>query len=277
MRITVGILTLLAFTIAAHAQTPTSVPQAEPRVRNLTIISNDLPVADRLRIAHSLQGVTYEPNEVQERVRLKLVDQGFYHAQVNAPELSEMRQAETSQVQAADGVDVSVEVLTGAQYRLGVIEFKHATLFPPDRLRGQFPVETGSIFNATSLSYGLERLKNLYQAKGHINFGAIPVATVDEKHHVVDLTIDIDEGKAYVFGGLVLDGIEPHAGDGNALLSSWASLLGKTYDPELLKNWLASNWPSGKEGLSHMHAIQNEDPQQVNFRLEFPWRSASLP
>ncbi|MGA9669155.1 MAG: POTRA domain-containing protein [Terracidiphilus sp.] len=275
MRITAGILTPLVFAIAVQAQSP--APQTEPRIRNLTIISNELPVTDRLRIAHSLQGVTYEPNEVQERVRMKLVDQGFYYAQVDAPELSEMRQAETSLVQAADGVDVSVKVLLGAQYRLGVIEFKHATLFPPDRLRGQFPAETGSLFNATSLSYGLVRLKTLYQAKGHINFGAIPTSTIDEKRHVVDLTIDIDEGKAYVFGRLILDGIEPHAGDGNALVSSWATLQGKAYNPDLLKDWLASNWPSGKEGLSHMHAMPEESPQQVNFRLEFPSRSVSLP
>jgi outer membrane translocation and assembly module TamA len=168
------------------------------------------------------------------------------------------------------GVDVSVKVDPGAQYRFGVIEFKHATLFPPGQLRSQFPVKEGSVFNATSVSYGLERLKNLYQAKGHINFGAIPMATVDAKRHIVDLTIDIDEGRAYVFGRLIFEGIEPHAGDGNALVSSWASLKGKAYDPDLLKDWLAANWPSGKEGLSHMHPIPEESPQQVSFLLEFP-------
>ena len=267
MRIIAGISTLLVFAAAGNAQPPTPFPQAELKIRNLTIISDDLPAADRLRIARSLSGVTYDPDEVQERVRVKLRDLGFYYAQVDAPELSPLRQAETTQAHAMNDVDVSVKVLPGAQYRFGVIEFKHATVFPPDKLRGQFPVKAGNLFNVTSVSYGLSQLRNLYQANGHINFGAVPTPAIDERLHVVNLTIDLDEGKAYVFGQLILDGVEPHAGDGNALVSSWASLQGKPYNPDSLKDWLASNWPSGTEGLNHMHAIPDEHPQQMNFRL----------
>jgi hypothetical protein len=269
MRIMAGVFTLLVFAATGHTQAPAPMAQPEQRVRNLTIASDDLPAADRLRIARSLQGGNCDPDELQERVRRMLQDLGFYHAQVDRPELSPMRQSEASQSHVADGVDVSVKVLPGAQFHFGVIEFKHATLFPPDKLRSQFPIENGSLFNATSVSYGLERLKNLYTALGHINFGAVPTPVIDEKRHEVNLTIDLDEGNAYVFGPLVLDGIEPHAGDGSALLSSWATLQGKPYNPEILKDWLASNWPSGTEGLNHMHAIPDEHPQQMNFRLQF--------
>jgi hypothetical protein len=268
MRIAAGILTFLIVTAAANGQ-PTSTQQAQPTIRNLTIISDDLAAADRLRIAHSLQGTTCDPDEMQERVRRKLRDLGFYYAQVETPEFSPISQPEGSQSPAADGIDVSIKVLPGAQYRFGVIEFKHATAFAPNTLRSQFPIEAGSLFNVTSVSYGLNRLRNLYQANGHINFGAIPMPTVDEKHHVVNLTIDLDEGKSYVFGQLTLAGTEPHAGDGNALASAWGKLQGKAYDPDLLKDWLASNWPSGNEGLSHMQAIPDERPPQVNFRLQF--------
>jgi len=269
MRITAAILTLLVFTAAGNGQSPAPSSQAQPTIRNLTIVSDDLPQADRLRIANSLQGATCDPDEMQERVRRKLRDLGFYNAQVETPEFSQMRRPEMIQGPAPDGIDVSIKVLPGAQYRFGVIEFKHATVFAPDTLRRQFPVEAGSLFNVTSVSYGLSRLRNLYQANGHINFGAIPMPTVDEKHHVVNLTIDLDEGKSYVFGPLTLAGTEPHAGDGNALVSSWANLEGKTYDPDLLKDWLAANWPSGNEGLNHMQAMPDESAQQVNFHLQF--------
>ena len=269
MRIIASIVILLAFTAAANAQPPTSTPQAQPKIRNLTILSDDLATPDRLRIAQSLQGATCDPDEMQERVRRKLRDLGFYYAQVETPEFSQISQPEASQAPAADGIDVSIKVLPGAQYRFGVIEFKHATAFAPNTLRSQFPIEAGSLFNVTSVSYGLNRLRNLYQANGHINFEAIPTPAVDQKRHVVDLTIDLDEGKAYLFGQLILDGIEPHAGDSIALVASWASLQGKPYNPDLLKDWLASNWPSGNEGLSHMQAIPDERPQQVNFRLQF--------
>ena len=269
MRIIAGILSLIVFTAAGNTQTPTPAPQVELKIRDLTIVSDDLPRADRLRIARSLSGVIYDPDEVQERVRRMLQDLGFYHAQVDAPQLVKINPVETSQPQTTNGIDVSIKVAPGAQYRFGIIEIKHATVFPPDKLRGQFPVKAGSLFNVTSVSYGLDRLRNLYQSNGHINFGAIPTPAIDEKRHVVNLTIDLDEGKAYVFGQLILDGIEPHAGDGNALVTSWDSLQGKPYNPDLLKDWLASNWPSGTEGLNHMHAIPDEQPQQVNFRLQF--------
>ena len=268
VRIIAGIALLLVFTAAGNTQTPQS-PQAELKIRNVAIISDDLPAVDRLQIALLLQGGNSDPDEVQERVRRMLQDLGFYHAQVDTPQLGNISQAETSQPQTTNGIDVTVKVLPGAQYRFGIIEFKHATLFPPDKLRGQFPVKAGSLFNVTSVSYGLDQLRNLYQSNGHINFGAIPTPAIDEKRHIVNLTIDLDEGKAYVFGQLNLDGIEPHAGDGNALVTSWASLQGKPYNPDLLKDWLASNWPSGSEGLSHMQAIPDEHPQQVNFRLQF--------
>lgn len=275
MRIIAVILILMVLAAAGYSQTPT--PQAEPIIRNLAIVSDDLPAADRARIEHSLQGEICDPDEVEERVRRKLRDLGFYHAQVEKPETFPTRDAEMNQGLPANGVDVSVKVSPGPQYRFGAIEFKHATVFPPEALRSQFPIQTGSLFNTASVIYGLDRLKNLYQAKGHINFGAIPMPLVDEKLHVVSLTIDVDEGKAYVFGPLILDGTEPHAGDGDALVSSWSALQGKAYNPDLLKDWLASNWPSGTEGLSHMRAITDESPQQVSFRLEFPGHAGPTP
>jgi hypothetical protein len=249
---------------AALGQGSSQAPQTEVKIHSLTIVSDQLSFADRERIVSSLQDQTYVPEEFEERVRLSLRNLGYYNARAESAQLSGMRQEPQE-----SSADVSIKVEPGAQYRFGVIEFQHATLFPPDQLRSQSPVEAGSLFNATSVSYGLERLKNLYQTKGHINFGAIPKAEIDEARHVVNLTIDMDEGKAYVFGQLILDGIEPHAGDGNALVSSWAKLRGKSYDPELLKDWFASNWPSGKEGLERNYDRCIPYPQWRNQAAAF--------
>ena len=99
---------------------------------------------------------------------------GYYYARVEDAELSAVRTG-----QASPSADVSVIVEPGAQFRFGAIQIKHATIFPPDQLRSQFPVEAGALFNAASLQYGLDRLKNLYQDKGYINFGAVPLPQVD--------------------------------------------------------------------------------------------------
>jgi len=275
MRLSAAIPIFSCLIGSALGQAQAPVQQNEVRIRTLALISSDLPDADRQRIVDCFEGQNYRPDEFEERVRLRLRDLGYYNARTESAQLTDLRPG-TREDPQANSANISIKVEPGARYRFGVIEFEHATLFTPGQLRSQFPVESGtlfgdsgSLFNATSVAYGLDRLRDLYQARGHINFGAVPKPTLDETRHVVNLTIDIDEGKAYVFGRLILDGIEPHAGLGHALVSSWTSLQGKTYDPELLKNWLASNWPSGKDGLNHMHAMPNED-QQVNFRLEFP-------
>ena len=107
------------------------------------------------------------------------------------------------------------------------------------------------------------------QDKGYINFGAIPLPAIDESRHVIDLTIDIDEGQLHVFGRLILDGTEPSAGAGKALIDSWTSLQGKTYNSELLKAWLTSNWPAAAQNSYSVQAAEN-DPRQVNLFLQFP-------
>jgi len=270
MRIPAITLTLLLFAGEVRAQTPAPAPQAELQIRSLTIVTDQLPAADRLRIADSLQGIPCDPDELRERVRMKLRDLGFYYAQVETPELSKPPAPKSNPPQASEAVDVSVKVSPGAQFRFGFIEFKGESVFSSFDLRSQFPVQTGGLFNVTSVGYGLERLKRLYQEKGYINFAAVPTSNVDEARHTINLTIDIDEGKPYTFGHLILDGTEPHAGDGNALVSSWISLQGKTYNPDLLKDWLSSNCPDGLDALNRTQAIPANDPRQVNIRIQFP-------
>jgi outer membrane translocation and assembly module TamA len=262
MRIAAGILIVFCLALAVRAQSPT--PPAAVGVRTLTIVSNDLPQADRERVIRSLQRQPYSREEFEERVRLSLRNLGYAYARVEEADLSGLRQG-------WDGAsaDISVKVAPGAQYRLGTIQFHGATLFPPDQLRSQFPIQTGSLFCATSIQYGLERLKRLYEDKGYINFGAIPQPQADEARHIVNLVLDMDEGKPYVFGRLLLDGVEPHAGVGKELVESWASLQGKTYNPDVLKTWLTANWPAGVNDPQRTAAIEDES-REVNFRLQFP-------
>jgi outer membrane protein assembly factor BamA len=276
MRIAAATLSLCIFAASGYAQSPAAQspragqsPQTEIRIRSLTVVSDDLPQADRERVLRRLQDHSYVPNEFEERTRQSLRDLGYYYARVEDAELSEIREDKPDKSANVSIANVSIKVQPGAQYRLGFIGFKHATLFSPDQLRSQFPIQTGSAFSASSVGYGLEKLKALYQDKGYINFGAIPVPSIDESHHIVDLTIDLDEGQLHVFGKLILDGVEPHTGAGKSLMDSWASVQGKVYNPELLKAWLTSNWPTAAQNEYRVQTVEN-DPRQVNLLLEFP-------
>jgi outer membrane protein assembly factor BamA len=236
MRLIAAILTLFAFASQGRAQSPLKTTPDGVQVRNLILVSDDLPQADRERVMRCLRGQTYLREEYEERIRQSLRNLGYYNAQVEEATLAEVHEEQTGK-----SAIVFIKVVSGAQYRLGYMQFKHATLFPSDQLRSQFPIQTGSLYCASSLAYGLEKLRGLYQEKGYINFGAVPLPAIDDARHVVNLSIDLDEGKPYVFGHLVIDGVETRAGAAKDLVESWMSLQGKTYNPELLKTWLRSN------------------------------------
>ncbi|MGB6691068.1 MAG: POTRA domain-containing protein [Terracidiphilus sp.] len=196
-----------------------------------------------------------------------LQDLGYYKARAEDPQVSVIGK----EGEASYG-DVSVRVEEGDRYYLGEITFPGASLFDPYELRRQFPIDRGSLLNTTAIGTGLDRLREMYADRGYPNFGAIPQPSFDIEHHIVAFTIDIDEGKAYRFGKLMLGGLEPFAGAGHALLTCWR-LEGKQYNPQLLKNWLAKctlDWPADAAKRSRAEDVEDNDSNVVNVRLEFP-------
>ena len=183
----IALLPLLA--VAAIAQDRPAPLAGVYRVHKLTLVSSDLPRTERDRIVRAFQGGTYNVDELSERVRSKLRDKGYELVEVDAPQITRVRPA-----QSACDADVRFAVRTGNQYRLGGITFTGDSVFSTDQLRAQFHVEDGAIFNATDIGKGLENLKELYGTEGYANFGAIPKLQYDMAHHIISLTVDIDRG-----------------------------------------------------------------------------------
>lgn len=254
-------------TMMAAIYAQNSTPPVPVQVRSLTIFSASLPQADRQRIAHALQGGTYVPEELAERVRQYLRDAGYYDARVEDPQLSAIKNS-----QACRSADFTAEVNPGPLYALGQITFENTKVFTPNQLRSQFPSKTGEHFNATEIGKGLENLRNLYGSKGYANFVAIPKPQIDEARHIIGFVIDVDEGRPVSFGGLRLEGIEPVAGAGKSLLASWKDMQGKQYNPEALKTWLASetsDWPHEAAAQIHIEYIAGSTPDVAIVLLHF--------
>ena len=87
----------------------------------------------------------------------------------------------------------------------------------------------------------MDHLRELYGTRGYVNTVANPVVTTDESRGTIDLVLEVDEGQAYDFGRLYLEGVEPHSGAGKALLNSWKPLEGRRYNPVELQHWLLAN------------------------------------
>jgi len=170
-------------------------------------------------------------------------------------------------------VDVTVAVEEGPRYYLREIRFRNATAFPPERLRAAFPIETGEVFNTEKIREGIQNLHKLYDSQGYITFTPVPDTAIDDSRRTVDVTLYLDEGKLFSFGPLVLDGPEPHAGAGKALLESWSSLKGKRYSRALLEQWFfenGANLPRGKQILELVEVFPDQKTLFVTVRLSFP-------
>jgi outer membrane protein assembly factor BamA len=242
---------------------------AQVHVRKLVLTSKDTtPPADLATIAASLEGGTFALDELQDRVALKLHDEGYYFASAENPQLTHVQQAAGTET-----ADVALDVTAGTQYQMGKITFRGTKEFNDDKLRGLFPVAAGSLYSASGLATGLDKLKSLYEGQGFADVGAVPDVVVNEAQHSIDVIVQVEEGNPYTFGPLTITGSEPSAGAGKTLLAAWKQLEGKRYNPELLKKWLAANAPKNAAGAPpiHPHAegVADPDAHLMDVRLSF--------
>ena len=249
------------------------------KIRRLVIASKDLSERDRRQVVRQFEGYTFpgrgEPvsedaliEELGERVRQAFRNLGYFKAVVNEPRASFVASDHGKRI-----VDIRVRAQAGAQYRLGEIQFTGAKAFPTDRLRAVFEQQNGDVYNATKFGAGLENLRTLYGTAGYAQMSFVPSPITDESRHLIDWTIDISEGWTYSFGRLILDGPEPHAGAGFALLDSWHALEGKQYNPLLLQQWLEAsraNWQNGSGVADPSCSYPDGESRMVIVKLSFP-------
>ncbi len=137
-------------------------------------------------------------------MRQEYQNRGYFKVIVNEPK-TQIRDSghqgfHIPLLQAGPGkaVDITIPIEEGDRYRLGGITFKNIKAgIDPKRLRLAFPIKDGDIFDRSKVSKGLDNLRSAYGDQGYINFTSIPETTFDEDKKLVNLVIDIDEGKQF--------------------------------------------------------------------------------
>jgi outer membrane protein assembly factor BamA len=271
MRSWVGILCCMSVAGAAWAAQETVLPaDSLVHVRTLTIISSNLPQAERLRTTRALEGGTYRVDELKERIQRSLQDLGYARATVEEPHLSSFV-VETPQARSAN---VSIQVSPGTRYRLEAVIFEGGRSFSAEQLRDAFAVAVGDEFNATAIGQGLDHLGQLYSTNGHIVFTAVPTLQFEEDRRAVVLTVSIGEGPQFTFGRLFTGGEEARAGEANDQQNAWAALSGKQYNGPLLSKWLAENATflpkDGQNPLRHVEILLDASTHRADIALKFP-------
>lgn len=258
------IAALIAILTLAPAALAQDASNAAVQVRKLILTATDQPQLDLHAVAASIEGHAYAPGQLDDLIQQKLRDDGYYFANVNAPQFANEQNG---------AADVSIQIQAGDQYTTGEITFKKASQFPKEQMRSLFPLAAGKVFNASAVQVGIDKLKNLYEAQGFADVGAVPSIAVNEAKKVIDVFVEVEEGYPYLFGQLTLQGAEPTPGASKTLLTAWSQIAGKRYNPELLKKWLAANAPKSAPGAPALHpraeGMADTDAHVMNILLVF--------
>jgi len=155
----------------------------------------------------SLFAKTYDAtklNEDVERVRAEFQNRGYFKVLVDDPKTDIHDTGHAGfhvpllQKGAGKSVDITMPVEEGDRYRLGSITFKNNKAVAEQKaLRSLFALKDGDIFSREKVAKGLENLRKAYGELGYINFTSVPNTTFDDEKKLVNLEIDVDEGKQF--------------------------------------------------------------------------------
>jgi hemolysin activation/secretion protein len=213
----------------------TSLPAAQENHAPYTLVlqSADLPEKDRQSILASIDVSACPALVVSEIVRQKARSLGYLQATVQ-----EQKQEMDHHLQLTENIEA------GVRYKLRTINVLNSTVFPSDQLRKEVHLKPGDVAAVSEITDGLERIRLLYANKGYINTVITPAPDFDSRQGLVDITLDVDEGKTSRFGELLLNGVEPYPGAAKQLIASWKPLRGQLFNLSALDKWLQANQTS---------------------------------
>jgi outer membrane protein insertion porin family len=164
----------------------------------------------------SLFAKTYDAtklNEDVERVRAEYQNRGYFKVLVEDPK-TEIHDTghqgfHIPLLQSGPGkaVDITIPIEEGDRYRLGTITFKNnKAIQNAAALRSLFPIRDGDVFSREKIAKGLESLRKAYGEAGYINFTSVPDTKFDDEKKLVNLEIDVDEGKRFFVRRIEFEG-----------------------------------------------------------------------
>jgi outer membrane protein assembly factor BamA len=256
-------------------------PEAPPAVPQVIIVSvsfspaNHLPQSVRANILSSIKSSPYHDDptlawlvELREvSLRGTLQDFGYIHATVKAD--ARLLTATPDRHRYA----LTLHIDEGLQYRLGRVRFqpadpdKNPLAFPESNLRQHLHMLRGDLFNATEIRQAMLELVQLYAANGYIDMVPEPVADIDDRSRLIDLTMKIDEGPQYHVGKVEFLGLDESA---QAQLKAQLH-TGDPYNPYFVDEFLKQNKSLLPSDASEQDVSihRNAKDHLVNLRFDF--------
>ena len=91
-------------------------------------------------------------------------------------------------------VTITIDVVEGAQYKVGTVVLTGVTLLPESELRRQLGFKTGDVFSRGALRDGVRGITDLYSTIGRASADIAPRTEQQAATRTVDITLEITEG-----------------------------------------------------------------------------------
>lgn len=179
---------LLAIMIVCAAIGHASFAQsADPiRISKMTVVSDNLPAADRQRIVSSFEKSEFARDEIHTRVERLTQGMGYITAVPEQPQVSRLQDGTAS---------VTITVHEGSLYRLADLQFLGADDIGSERMRALFPIKEGDRFESAPIGTGLNQLMKFFVSCGYSQVSMAPTLNLESSSATVHLTIDVTEGR----------------------------------------------------------------------------------
>lgn len=214
------------------------------------------------RISGSFIGSCFDEDldEMQERVLASLQDRGYFTAKVESMQLKPRDPLDNPKP-----VTVVAEISEGPRYKLGEITFVDNHFLSSKKLREQFPMKRGDLFERSKIASGLESLHKLCGTRGFLDFSAVPETTFGS-NAIANLNISVQEGPQYHMGKLEIVADKEMAA---RLRSEWKLTEGDVYDEFYIDRYLRLSRDLLPAGFSRtdVYEIQNCPETVVDVRM----------
>jgi len=143
-----------------------------------------------------------------EKIRELYLNDGFVDVSFGEPELT--YEDGSSQFlfwkRQKRFLTLTIPVSEGQQYRVGEVTVDGAKVFPENFVKAFFSLQPGEVYNESKIVNGLEKLREIYGARGYIQFTGFPVKRPQPGTDLVDITINLQEDKQYFVNRIEFSG-----------------------------------------------------------------------
>lgn len=202
--------------------------RAEPSVAEVAFQGNEVIPTNVLQKAISEVAVGIAYQEDRFRQLLDAAVRPLYDARgrirVSFPTVT------AEKAKDVEGLVVKVRVNEGVTYDLGAVRIEGAAGFKTEDLLKAAKFKSGSLANFDEIGQGVDRIKKVLANQGYMRNDIQTVRNIDDAKKTVDLLLRVTEGPQYLFGALVIEGLDLN-GEA-AIRKMWTPKEGSPYKPD---------------------------------------------